>query len=91
VPRAGLTNAKNVVAMQLQAERLEQELKRVKEEATAEKKRLEDELKEEQCKNQDHDELLMSMSAGNANHPQPCASRLLNSILYLPVSLYHRS
>jgi hypothetical protein len=55
--------------MQLHADQLEKELKRVNEEATVEKKRLEEELKEEQRKNRDADELLTSVSAGKANHP----------------------
>jgi hypothetical protein len=43
--------------MQLRAEQLEQELKRV------------NELKEEQRKNRNANELLTSVSAGKANHP----------------------
>jgi hypothetical protein len=63
--------------MQLQVPELEQELKRVREEAAADNKKLEDKLKEEQHKNQDADELLTSMSAGKANYPRPCASQLV--------------
>jgi hypothetical protein len=63
--------------MQLQVPELEQELKRVREEAAADNKKLEDKLKEEQHKNQDADELLTSMSTGKANYPRPCASQLV--------------
>jgi hypothetical protein len=41
------------------------------------KKKLEDELKEEQQKNCDIDTLLTSVSAGKANYPRPCASQIV--------------
>jgi hypothetical protein len=74
--------------MQLHADQLEQELKRVNEEATAEKKRLKEGLKEEQRKNRDADELLTSVSAGKANHPRPCVCR--TESLYLTIFSCHR-
>lgn len=54
--------------MQQRVEQLEQELKWVREETAADKKKLEDELKEEQHKNRDADKLLTSVSASKANH-----------------------
>jgi hypothetical protein len=47
--------------------KLEQELKRVREEAAVDKKKLEDELKEEQRKNHDADTLLMTVSMLTVN------------------------
>jgi hypothetical protein len=63
--------------VQLLVAELEQDLKWVREEPAADKKKLEDELKEEQHKNRDADELLMPVSAGKANYPRPCASQLV--------------
>jgi hypothetical protein len=60
--------------MQLRVAELKQELKQVREEAAADKKKLEDDLKEEQCKNQEADELLMTMSAGKAADAKLCNS-----------------
>jgi hypothetical protein len=56
---------------------LEQELNHVREEASTDKKKLEDELKEEQCKNREADTLLATVSIGKANNPRPCVFQLV--------------
>lgn len=55
---------RNTTSVHLRAQQLEQELQCVRDDAAAEKKRLEDVLAVERQKVQDVDTLLMSVSAG---------------------------
>jgi hypothetical protein len=60
---------RNAIAMQPRVGELKQKLKRVWEEAAADKKLLEDKMKEEQRKNREADTLLMTVSIGKTNDP----------------------
>jgi hypothetical protein len=55
--------------MQLQVRELEQKLKQVREKAAVDKKKLEDELKEEQWKNNEAKTSLTTVRAGKTNGP----------------------